>query len=408
DFEPQLSLNWLGKRKIDRVSITVDPNAPARRPTAVTLIWPGGERDVELDERGRARFRSIRTDQLRVRITGGSDAVSIDPAGIGSPLPVGISEIRFDGLPLAPRALSKRERALPCGSGPTVTVNQEARRTQIIASAADLYAMKPTEVTWCDGSDIDLPAGESAVTADRSDFAIPERLDLLGSSFSHEVLPARTTDEGPVSRTIQPSVGSTYLALQHNANPGWVATQGDEQLEPVTIDGWRQGWRTDGSTDPVSARFAPDRPYQWGLGVGLLLLVVLAGCALLSPRRWPGEALPALQARRIPDTLLLLTGVALGGLFGGWLGLLAAVGGMALGGATLRWLRDGGEWLVASLVFVGALGYFIRPWGSSSGWAGAWAWPHYLVLVALSAALVVAAEPRPRFLSRMKGSSIKR
>ncbi len=65
-------------------------------------------------------------------------------------------------------------------------------------------------------------------------------------------------------------------------------------------------------------------------------------------------------------------------------------------------------WLIGGLVGVASFAYFLRPWGNADGWAGAWSWPHYLVLVALSAALALGAEPGPRSLRRMKGSSTVR
>src|SRR3546814_1918134 len=49
------------------------------------------------------------------------------------------------------------------------------------------------------------------------------------------------------------------------------------------------------------------------------------------------------------------------------------------------------SWLTGAVVAVASIGYFLRPWGSSSGWAGAWSWPSLLVLLSLGAAIALVA-----------------
>lgn len=197
--------------------------------------------------------------------------------------------------------------------------------------------------------------------------------------------------------------------LHQNANPGWRATQGGETLESFVVDGWQQGWRTNGSDDPVRADFEPDGTYRLGLMVGGFFLLALFGLAVVPAPRWPGQALPALAEREVPAPVLWTLGAAALGLLAGWPGLACGVGG-ALLGLLVRRLGDPTAWLVGLLPFVASGAYFVRPWGNSAGWAGDWAWPHYLVLVSLAAVVVVAAGrwERPRLRSRMLGISMRR
>ena len=78
---------------------------------------------MRLDRDGAARFPPIRTDTLQLRVNDAEPATSLDFSSFGSDLPIGISELRIEGLSFAPATLSSQPRRLPCGSGPTLTVN---------------------------------------------------------------------------------------------------------------------------------------------------------------------------------------------------------------------------------------------------------------------------------------------
>jgi arabinofuranan 3-O-arabinosyltransferase len=97
---------------------------------------------------------------------------------------------------------------------------------------------------------------------------------------------------------------------------------------------------------------------------------------------------------------MLALGAAAAGLIAGWPGLACFAGALALGGIRRVRELEAFPWLASGLLLVAAGAYFVRPWGSVDGWAGSWAWPHYLVVTALSLAVVVAADLRPRSLRR--------
>lgn len=400
DTRPQLNLNWLGKRTLRAIRIQTDRGAPARRPGAVRLVWPGGSRTVDL-KRGRAELEPpIRSDRLGVRVVAAENAVNVDRDGNRGELPVGIGEIRLRGLDYEPIRLSDEERRWPCGSGPTLGVNGVPLRTRLVASPAELYAMQPVSAEPCRASrPVDLTAGQSIVTARASDLAVPSRL-VLGSGISRPPAPSADVSFDGVDRAVEPQPGGNYLTVRENTNAGWSARQGDRTLSDLVVDGWQQGWLTDGSRDPVDVHFAPDRTYRIGLVIGggtLLLLLLL----VLLPRRWArATAFPPADPARVPSPVMLGLGAAAAGLIAGWPGLACFAGALALGGIRRVRELEAFPWLASGLLLVAAGAYFVRPWGSVDGWAGSWAWPHYLVVTALSLAVVVAADLRPRSLRR--------
>lgn len=408
DTRPQLNLNWIGTRAIRGVRVVVGRGAPVRRPTVLELTWPGGTRTVALGRDGRASFAPVRTDRLAVRVTGAEDAFSIDQDGVRSQLPVGIGEIRLRGLPLAPISLSRDARAWRCGSGPTLVVNGVPLRTRLLASPAELFAMLPVPAEPCRDAPLGLRGGENTISVRGSDIAVPEAV-LLGSRLGEApVEPAEVSAASAVERRIEPVPGARVLVTRENANPGWRATQGGRPLASVVVDGWQQGWLVDGSPEPVRATFAPDRGYRLGLLVGAALFVLLLALALLPARRWPGAELTPVGPASIRPGVLLGTGLLGAGLLGGWVGAGCFVLAAAMATVARRSEHEVFPWLVGSLPLIAATAYFVRPWGSATGWAGALTWPHYLVMLAVSAVVAAGIDPLPRVRSLMAGRSTRR
>jgi arabinofuranan 3-O-arabinosyltransferase len=98
--------------------------------------------------------------------------------------------------------------------------------------------------------------------------------------------------------------------------------------------------------------------------------------------------------------VVLGIGAAAAGLVAGWPGLACFAGALAVCSIPRLREQEAFPWLASGLLLIAAGGYFARPWASPDGWAGDWAWPHYLVVTALSVAVVVAADLRPRSLRR--------
>jgi arabinofuranan 3-O-arabinosyltransferase len=409
---PTLTLDWLGTRTVTGLRVSLDADAAARLPTSLRLTWPGGSTDVSLED-GSATFPPIRTTGLRIQVLTAETASSLGFDSRSTPVGVGIGELRLTGVPYLPLGLSADETRYPCGTGPAVTIAGRTLRTSVLAAPADLANGHPVHGDVCSG-EVSLGAGETLVeVTDSPAFDVGSLVlgDLASTADQADrTTPSGVDPSGPVTRTLTPGPGTAVIELHENANPGWTATQDGARLDPVTLDGWQQGWVLTGEGD-VHAVFAPDRTYRVGLVAGLLALLGLVGVVLLTRRRWTGPDPRALTARRIPVPLMLGLGAVGAGLVAGWWGLAAAVGITVAVAVVHRRAGEQAPWLLALPCLVASLDYVVTPWASSSGWAGQDSWPHYLVLVPLVALFASAwgdPELRRTSLRRMTGRSRKR
>ena len=410
DLRPTLRMSWLGKRRVTGLDLSLSPDAPARLPRVVTVLWPGGRvRSRVVD--GRVRFPAVRTDQLTVRVNQAEPATSLDFASAGSPLPVGIGELRVVGVPYLPVALPDRPVRYPCGTGPSVAVNGRVMQTSVTASPAELYGGRIVPAEPCGAAAVRLDAGENRVEVLGSGTFVPSSLVLSGGTAAPVVShPVPSTRSGPVQQSVTPSRGDTLVTLKQNANPGWHAIQQGRELRPVVMDGWQQGWRVAG-TAPVGIVFGPDAVYRWGLLLGLLALLSLLVLACIPRVLRSGAECAPLGSRALPAPVPGLLAVLAGGLLAGWAGAVLALVGCLTAMVLGRRAPGSGPWVLAALVLPAVAAYAVRPWGSAAGWAGSLVWPHYLVVVVCGAVLAWPAERslgRPRFLRRMPGFSTRR
>ena len=428
DVRPNISLRWLGQQSISGLDVQVENGTAARAPTELELTWPGGSREVKLED-GRATFSPIRTDQLRISVEASENVFDLDFDAQSLPVGIGISELRLDGSTHVPLGVSAEPVDGRCGSGPVVMINGTAYSTAVVASAQELFRGIPVPATLCGGTGarsaaagvdtVSLLVGENHVSVRSTRAFQPTSLVLLrqGASLPPAASVARpAADSGSVvARRLQPAdvpAGGApgVIELRQNSSVGWQASQGGRRLTPLVLDGWQQGWALTGN-GPVTARFAPDGLYRTGLVVGLALLAVLVGLVVLFMRR---ERItvgpPPLAARELPlwgTCLALALGV---GLMAGWVGVLVAgLTAVAVTCAPRRW-GSLVTWVVAAPCLVVAVAYALRPWGSANGWAGQDAWTSYLMLVPLAGVLLRAAEPVRRHtpFRRRTGRSTKR
>ena len=207
-------------------------------------------------------------------------------------------------------------------------------RTRLVASPRELYGLRevPAEPCRTLGA-VTLEEGENVVSARAGRWSSPGTV-LLERGAPDSAASAgrvRATFDG-LERRLVPPAGAAYVALRENANVGWRGTQSGRAVRPVVVDGWQQGWVTDGSTHAVEVRLPADRVYRVGLGAGLLALVLLVGLALL--RRRPGAGPAPVGPARVPPPVMVDPGCVGRGLLGGWPGLVCfVVGARGAGGA---------------------------------------------------------------------------
>jgi arabinofuranan 3-O-arabinosyltransferase len=405
EIKPVLELEWLGRQTLTGLALNVAREVAARAPQSVRLTWPGGSRLVELNRFGSARFPPLRTDRLTIEVVDAEPASDLRFDGSTRFVPVGISELLLTGMPYLPVTLPESTIETACGTGPTVEVNGVPSQTRVVGSPADMVSGRGAEAVPCGGATVALRAGENTVSALASDAFVVDSL-VLGSATpatassigartpSAVELEADPTDAGP-------------LVTHQNVNPGWTAEQSGARLTPTVYDGWRQGWTTRNDS-PVEARFGPDIVYRIGMIAGLAAVVALLAMALRRPR---GDVtLPRLDARRASGAWPAAAALAAGALLAGPGGLVTAGAALLLGlGLHRRSPGMGGVWSATLLLPAGAA-YFLRPWGSGSGWAGSLAWPQLMVLAAccVAAGWLSAEFGRPRWPKRTPGSSTTR
>lgn len=413
DLRPTLRLGWIGERQVTGLRLSVAADSAARLPEELTLTWAGNRRTVRVRADGEVRFAGIRTDQLTLRVEEAEPAVSLDFASVARPVPVGIGELRVRGVDDFPLLISKVRTQSRCGSGPTIEVEGEQIRTAVTASPSDLLAGATVPAQICGVTSVSLEAGANDVSVSASAAFVPVALALTDSSASIAgpvATPVAVSRTGPVRLSLDPANVAGVLVTAENTNPGWSARQ-ESELEPVVIDGWQQGWRLDGSGEPVVVRFAPDSVYRMGLLLGLLALGILGAFCLVPARRWPASDAVPLGTARLPRVLGPLLAVAAGGLLASWMGVGVAVLAFVVALLVRRVAAEAAPWLLAGLILPAAGAYAARPWGSIDGWAGGLAWPHYLVVATFAAALAllpVAGWLPGSLAKRIAGSSTSR
>ncbi|SDP01909.1 arabinofuranan 3-O-arabinosyltransferase [Pedococcus dokdonensis] len=256
-----------------------------------------------------------------------------------------------------------------CGSGPRLLVEGVAVPTRVTGPRSAAYGVGALSYEACDPVRMSPPEGRVAVEPWGG--FVPERLVLARTDRpAASAVPARSVEvTATATGDLTAQVGSgaaALLTIPQNANPGWRASLDGRDLDPVTVDGWRQGFVVPaGDGGRVTLAFGPDRPYRWGLLAGLLLVLVVVGSALVPSRRTANatsaarvgladgagrEARPG-PAGRVPvGAVTAITGLLVGWLLAGWWGLLVAVPCVAVGSGR-RWpLRPGHRLVVPVLV----------------------------------------------------------
>lgn len=416
DVRPTLRLNWLGRTTLRSIRIRLDDDAAATPPRAVTVVSPEGRQTVRLGEDGYARLDPVRTDHVELSFTGGETARSLQFDNSAVDLGVGAGEVTLGGLELLPMRVASEPVSYGCGSGPSLKVDGQRLETAVTAAPRELLLDELVAAAPCGKAAVELPAGRSRIRLRASSEFAGTALLLRRTEYPLASGAARvrldTPSDGLLRATLPEGTEGGTLALRQNTNRGWVASAEGRTLEPVTVDGWQQGWRVpSGRSTSVRVTYQPDEWYRAGLATGAGALAALVGlCVLPERRRSRYRSRGATGARRLAAPLLLVVGALVAGLLAGWVGVGVTLAGSLVAMSVRRFLgSEAAAWLAAAPVAIAASIYWVRPLGHVDGWAGDMAAPQYLVMLALGVVLYSGlAGPRPRFFSRMKGSSTNR
>lgn len=390
---PTLRVAWDRPVLVDAVLVT--PLAPAIDPEvdaiAEVVVSGGGERQrVAVGADGRVDLPiAVRTAALELAFP--ASEADASPAA----RTVGVAEVEVPALGARSVGAADDDEplVLPCGSGPTLRVDGEPVPTEVATTVGRLR--DGGSVPWRACESAGLAAGTHRIEAERgalfaSTITMAPADDVAERAGSAR--PATVRSWGAAARTIALGSGAeTVLATTENVNDGWRATAGGEELEPIRVDGWRQGWIVPaGSATTVELRFAPDRVHRGGLLAGVAALLGLVAAALAPERRRrDGDGAALADDDRRGRAGVIAGVVAVGVLLAGPFGLVAVP--LALARSRRRWLV---AVAVAAAVAAGAVA--VSSAGATLGSdVGTFSWPaQWLAVLALVATgVAVASDP---------------
>ncbi|HSO65682.1 MAG TPA: alpha-(1-_3)-arabinofuranosyltransferase family protein, partial [Ornithinibacter sp.] len=322
----------------------------------------------------------------------GSDVSTVSVAVVplvgptrSAPASLEVEEVSLAGADL-PRPAERITR--PCGEGPVLTVDGASTPTRLDGPRSALWG--EGDLRWSACAPVVLASGPHHDVEVRGTPALrPASVSLVTPDAAPVPPPvaADVTAQGPTHLTSTVATGpQRLLALAMNHNVGWEASLEGEALAPVVVDGFRQGFvLPDGVAGQLEVRFAPDGPYRWALGLGLLL-TLLVPLGLLVPDRSRRPAAAAGDPDAVPRPVVVAV-VATGGALlvaGPW---AAVAAGLALGALHLR--RDPRDEVTAVVVVglvtaSGALAAVTDPSRPTLPWVEA------VVTLAVTAAAVLA------------------
>ena len=347
DRSPSITVHWDGNRAVSSIALGLSRDASS--PTEVTVTSPAGTRRAAVPKAGGiVSFAPMTTDTLTIRFPAVSTRFSAVPTGpqtVGLPappkipLPVGLSSLGIPALgnldATAPSLSTKV--ALACGTGPVVRIDNTSVPTHVTGTLGDLINLQPMELGACAPRTTTLAAGNHVIS-------FPQ-----GSVFRVTSLLVRPPQHSPIqeihtrsvhilswtaeTRTLSLGTGAaTYVQVAQNFNTGWVATLNGRTLEPISLNGWEQGWKVPaGASGVMTMKFEPDQTYRGALLIGGLFLLALFILALAPGKRFRGG--PTGPRKKFP-AIALAAAAAIGILcIGGVLVLLL----VPLVAITYRW-----------------------------------------------------------------------
>jgi arabinofuranan 3-O-arabinosyltransferase len=389
---PTIHLRWDGKRPVDEVVLAA-AGGLSTRPTEVHISSPDGAAIAGVDENGRATFGPITTDRLDITVTETAPLTLHNPvADEDLRLPVGLSEAYLPALEdqRTPPPTGARAFSLPCGKGPVVAVDGELYETRARGTVRDLVERRAIDVTLCADDDrLPLRAGGHRV---ESGDAGPLVLTDVTLTRGTPTKPADARDLrvrdwlGDRREVTVGSGAASYLTTYENYNEGWKATLNGEELTPVRLDGWQQGWRVPaGAGGAVKLSYEPATTYDAALigsGAGVVVLVGLVLWRRRAPNPDDPQPVPPLPGTWLGVVALTLVGVVIAGWFALLVPALAVL-------AARRAAR------LAPVAFVAMAGAGVLA-AFEAGPGGYGRAAQLLALVGLFAALVSLRESPPR------------
>jgi arabinofuranan 3-O-arabinosyltransferase len=399
---PNLKVTLPAATEVSALRVTPSASALPAHPTLVAVDLGDGPQVRELSSDGGTQTLPLRprvTDTVTMSILNWDDVIDRTALGFDQLKPPGLAEIAVigpSGQPIAaadPARNRARAITLPCGRGPIIAVAGQFVQTSIDTTVGALLGGDPIPARPCQAAPIALPAGQQELLISPGAAFVVDGIQLAGPPAGQlrtaATVPAETGgwEEGRRQIRVPASPAARVLVVPESVNPGWTARTGDgARLQPVTVNGWQQGWVLPaGTAGTVTLTFGSNALYRAGLAGGLALLPVLLLLGLLPVRRprAPGQAARPWR----PGPLTAGLGVLGAG------AIISGVAGVIVVGAALvvRYLLRSRQNLCDAVTVGGTAGALIlagavlsrRPWRSVDGYAGHSAGVQLLALVAV-------------------------
>jgi arabinofuranan 3-O-arabinosyltransferase len=256
---------------VDALDVTPTPQAAAPRTIVVTT--PVGSTQVQVPARGGVvRFTPMATDTVTIEFVKSTRTVGRVPAfGAAFVMPVGLKALSIPALGAVHAAAPTTTATvdIPCGQGPSISLDGHLLQTAVTGTSGDLLNLQPMHLRVCGGA-LAVSKGAHLLEAGSANGAFK-----VTTVTAAPAMPAPSTHTsartarivgtwGPQSRTVQVGAGgSTYLTVAQNFNAGWHATLHGRTLESVRLDGWEQGWIVPaGGAGVVTMTYTPDTWYR--------------------------------------------------------------------------------------------------------------------------------------------------
>lgn len=236
-----------------------------------------------------------------------------------------------------------------CGDGPELRVAGRRIETSVLGQRP--AALGTGSAFWQACENVEIPAGTTSISIGTWQALVPTGLvarsgdSPVAGSVAAAGVPLDVSEHagGRLVGALEPAAYERLLALTQNANPGWRATVGEQELALQTVDGYRQAFRVPaGVAGPIVVEFGPDRAYRTALAaggvaaLGLLLLALWPGAGSrrgVPIRELNGTARPGRLAIPVPHGMagvmrwiaIPLTGLLVAGLAGLGTGFAVAV-----------------------------------------------------------------------------------
>ncbi|WP_162598544.1 alpha-(1-_3)-arabinofuranosyltransferase domain-containing protein [Nocardioides gilvus] len=292
DTAPSLDLDWGVERTINQ--LTFDPaNISASQPVKAIIEAGDERREVDMTADALGYFKPITASRAKITFpmaayTPGGDELA--PLAIGELNIGGLEEVKAPWSPDQPTGAV-------CGFGPDVNLDGERYRTKVVGKMGQVVTGTPLQLELCGSDEVDLASGDHrlAVTS-TPQYAVTsltltpaeERGLVEEEERGREVA---ILDWSASERTVRVGQGPEgVLRVPENVNIGWVATLDGEELEPLRLDSWQQGFKLPaGEGGVVELKFAPDSTYRIQLVLGAIAALLVFGVAVvLEVVRVPG------------------------------------------------------------------------------------------------------------------------